>query len=222
MDPVSVRSRVLENASTRANNNRKYTGAMPEAAFLDAENRMRTEQHELFYSCYCPKWPVSKICAIIRRHAHIAGIRSVVIDYLQAVSPDEPMKDKTREVSSNVSLLKKCCEENNVLMVLLSQLSRESYKNGEEPTLNDYKWAGDIENEAQVAALMWRGDDGAIHGKIPKTKWTRSVNSRYLIEVDSVTGCFGDWKDDFSSPDPVQGNKGNGKRGQRNNSGSTP
>ncbi|MDD1677692.1 MAG: hypothetical protein LUO93_00725, partial [Methanomicrobiales archaeon] len=133
LDPVAVRDRVLEDASANAGTNIKYAKSAPKEIFDEVEARMRAEQKDLFYSYHCPKWPVSKICALIRRHAHVAGVKSVFLDYLQAVKADEPAKDKNSETSGNVSRLKKCAEENGVVLTLFSQLNRESYKGGEEP-----------------------------------------------------------------------------------------
>jgi hypothetical protein len=143
----------------------------------------------------------------------VAGVRTVFLDYLQAVHPDGEVKDKTAEVSKNVRKLKKCAEENGVVLVLMSQLNRDSYRKGEEPTINDYKYAGDIENEAQLCVLMWRGDDGILRGKVPKTKWTAASNNKYIIEVEPITGCLGPWKDDFSMPEEKDQKRG-GFRGK--------
>jgi hypothetical protein len=39
-----------------------------------------------------------------------------------------------------------------------------------------------------------------LHIKVPKVKWTKAMGARFIVDVDDVTGCFGEWRDDLSAP----------------------
>lgn len=161
------------------------------------------------------KAKASEVCDLIRRHRFMAGIDSVVVDYLQAIQPDHPTNSKTADTSYVVSDLKRCFEDCQVAGWVLSQYSREEYKDGAEPSINACKYAGDIENESEVMLLLWRDAENDLHAKIPKVKWGQSKGLRYIIKTDDV-GCFQQWEDDFEEPkkkDDKPRGGGGGRRG---------
>lgn len=162
------------------------------------------------------KATVSEVCSIIRRHRFMAGIDSVVVDYLQAVQPDKTSNNKTQDTAFAVSDLKKCAEDCGVALWLLSQYSREQYSDGAEPSINACKYAGDIENESEIMVLLWRDEEGRLHAKLPKVKWSQAQGLRYIIQTDEA-GCLLDWQDDFEEPRKrdEEPRRGGGKKGQR-------
>ncbi len=178
---------------------------------------MEKEQGDRVYKVHTPKWRVSEITAAIRRHVFMKGVKLVIVDYIQAVQPDQPMNNRTQEVAACIAALKRCAYECRVALIVMSQYNRESYAEGAEPNINACKYAGDIENEAEILLLLWRDKDRVLHAKLPKIKWASAGNHRYLIPTDPVTGCFAvDWRDDFDLPDT--NDKPNGYRKKTNGS----
>lgn len=80
------------------------------------------------------------------------GIHVVVIDYLQLVK-DASKKGDESEIASNVRRLKNVAKELNITVILLSQLRREQ---NPKPTMNRLRGSGQIEEAADVIALLWR------------------------------------------------------------------
>jgi replicative DNA helicase len=161
------------------------------------------------------KATVAEVCQIIRRHRFMVGIDSVVIDYLQAVQPNKTTNNKTQDTAFIVSELKKCFEDCGVAGWVLSQYARDGYREGAEPNIQACKYAGDIENESEIMCLLWRDDEGRLHAKLPKVKWSQAQGLRYIIDTDE-SGCLLDWQDDFEQPQEDQEpRRGGGKKGQQ-------
>lgn len=141
---------------------------------------------------------VSQVCNLIRYYRYAKKVDLVIVDYLQAVNDDDPSGQKTLDTANVIAKLKKCFTECKVAGVVLTQYARTEYRDGEEPSINAAKYAGDIENEAEILAFMWKDKDDVLHVKLPKVKWSRAKSLRYIIPVDPVTGCHGDWQEDFN------------------------
>lgn len=161
-----------------------------------AMSKMKSELNGLVHVVERKKATISQVCDIIRSYRYIKKVNMVVVDYLQAVREDQPVGDKMRETSSVISKLKQCFTECQVAGVVMSQFSREDYKNSNEPGLNSCKYAGDIENEAEIMVVMWKDENGALHAKLPKLKWGNEQNLKFLIRRDEVTGCHVEWQED--------------------------
>lgn len=156
-----------------------------------------------------PKPKISDVERIIYdlRYAHRVDV--IIGDYIQAITEDEPMTNKVQEMSSITARLKRAAMDTNTALVLLSQYSRESYKDGSEPNINSFKYCGDIENEAEIVVLLWKDGDGVLHAKMPKVKWDRSQGRKYIINVDDRTGChLLPWEDDFEPDKPAEQPRG--------------
>jgi replicative DNA helicase len=143
------------------------------------------------------KATVGEVCRIMRRNRVLFAVDLVIVDYLQAIQSDEPTNNRTNDVALIVSSLKKCAKEIGVALVLMSQVTREEYRDGVEPTISACKWAGEIENESEIMILLWRDEQDVLHAKVAKLKWSKALSLRFIIEVDPKTGCFLDWHDDF-------------------------
>lgn len=181
--------------------------------------KMRAHQQGRVKTVHAPKWTVSQVCNSIRQHRYLHGIDMVVVDYIQAVQPDQTSNNKTQDVAFIVSELKKCAHEVGVALVVLSQYARDEYRNGTEPTVNSCKYAGDIENEAEVMLLLWRDEDHQLWAKLAKLKWASSVGHRYIVATHEVTGAVLDWtrkiEDPASQQDQQQQQQQRGRGGQR-------
>jgi hypothetical protein len=151
------------------------------------------------------KAPLREVCQVIRRYRYQRAIDAVFVDYLQAITPDEPSGNTVEDTSVKVSTLKKLAGELGIVLYLGSQYSREAFKNGEEPGLTACKYAGDIENESEVMILFWRDDDDVLHAKLPKIKWVRRAKgggARFFVRTHPTTGCFLRWEHDFHQQQP--------------------
>ena len=77
----------------------------------------------------------------------------MVIDYLQLIQSINPVGSRAAIIGELSRQVKQIAMENNVAMILLSQLSRQSEL--KEPTLSRLKESGDIENHADIVLLIW-------------------------------------------------------------------
>lgn len=98
----------------------------------------------------------------------------VVVDYLQLMtSDDKKVKDRFLIVSENSKGLKRLARKYNIPIILLCQLSRslESREN-KRPILSDLKDSGDIEQDADVVAFLYREE---VHKPSPLVRGKAEV-----------------------------------------------
>lgn len=72
----------------------------------------------------------------------------VVIDYLQLIKLNPSLEDKRRDVDNVISECKRICHQYDVLMILISAVSRKSY--GRRLTMDSFKESGGVEFSADV------------------------------------------------------------------------
>ncbi len=170
-----------------------------------AQDRMKAEQKGRVLVVEMKKPTISQVVSCIRQHHFFClqdgGLSMVIIDYLQAISVDEPINNKVQEMAMVTSELKRAFTECRVAGVAFSQYARDEYRAGKEPDINACKYCGDIENESEIMVLMWRDPDGVLHAKIPKVKWAAANQLRFIVPVHPVTGCHGEWQEDHSATD---------------------
>lgn len=181
--PVSIRTRRADPAIIQA-----------------AQQRMKEALGDRLYIEECKKPDVSKVCDTIMLYRWAYDVDLVVVDYAQAITNAEFPSNKVQEASSIVSWLKRTATDCGVALALLSQYARESYRDTE-PGLNAFKYTGDMENEAELVLLLWKDAAGTLHVKVPKVKWAKADELRYIIPTDPVNGWPGEWEDDFGGPE---------------------
>lgn len=88
------------------------------------------------------------------------GIDLIVIDYLQLMTIDVGRNENRQQEISNISRgLKGLAKELNIPVLALSQLSRKSEeRSNKRPMLSDLRESGAIEQDADVAMLLYRDD----------------------------------------------------------------
>ena len=103
---------------------------------------------------------VAAICATVRRCVRKYGVKLVIVDYLQKVSPTTKHEKRTYEVAEVSSKLKAVAAKTGVAMLTLAQLNRESEKDKRPPRLSDLADSGQIERDADLVALLHRDRGG--------------------------------------------------------------
>ena len=113
---------------------------------------------------------VFDIKAKARRMVKKEGVRMIIVDYLQLISPPKDNRyNREQQIALISRELKKLAKELNVPVIALSQLSRDVEKSAtkREPLLSDLRESGAIEQDADlIMFLFWF--DGVIRGKIAK------------------------------------------------------
>ncbi|MCH8137018.1 MAG: DnaB-like helicase C-terminal domain-containing protein, partial [Proteobacteria bacterium] len=85
------------------------------------------------------------------------GIQLVIIDYVQLIKLSRRTSSKTADIGDITNDLKALCNELNIPIVIVAQLSRDvDNRPGHRPLLTDLKWAGAIEEDADTVAFLLR------------------------------------------------------------------
>jgi replicative DNA helicase len=107
-----------------------------------------------------PNCTFSEVRAQARRMVHRHGCRAIFIDYLQLIRTGNKVLDQdlTRRVATVSTSLKNLSRELGIPVVALAQIGRQA--DGRRPTLGDFQWASQIEQDADAAILLyWRVKD---------------------------------------------------------------
>jgi replicative DNA helicase len=100
-----------------------------------------------------PNVSVGEMKAKLRR---MTGVSVVVIDYLQLMSLGRRDLNRVNEVSEITRSLKIMAKELGITVILASQLSRDSAKRQQRPTLVDLRDSGSIEQDADIVLMLHR------------------------------------------------------------------
>lgn len=106
----------------------------------------------------CKQTSLNYLLSKTRQYVHSCGIKLVFVDYLQLVTASTGSKGtREQEVSKVARALKNLAKELNITVVALSQLNRGvGYRAESKPTLSDLRESGEIEQAADVVALVYR------------------------------------------------------------------
>jgi replicative DNA helicase len=94
--------------------------------------------------------------AAVRRRRLKNPIDHIIVDYLQLLGDSGRHNKRSEAVGANAWALKMMACDFQVPVMLLSQFSRQSAKDGVEPQLTDLKESGDIENHANGVWFIHR------------------------------------------------------------------
>lgn len=98
----------------------------------------------------------------VQRWRHQHGIDLLIVDYLQKMKGGKGYGkpgDRVQEVSYIARSLKDMAKEFNIPVLAASQLSREVEKRGDKrPVLSDLRESGEIEQEADIVAFLYRDE----------------------------------------------------------------
>jgi replicative DNA helicase len=143
---------------------------------------------------YALNRPLAAVLAGMRQLVQRDGCRLLVVDYVQAIMLGMRQK-RNIAVSDAAQNIKAEAQALGVHVILCSQLSRPPKdKPFSEPHAGDLKESGDLENMAEIIALLWKTsdeEDAPTHGKIAKIKWSPK-RPRFSIAWQPHTGAIVD------------------------------
>lgn len=105
------------------------------------------------------------------------GVKVIFIDYLQLIKPSDRYKgNKVQEVGEISETLKSTARSCDIPVVALAQLSRavETRGGAKIPLLSDLRETGNIEQDADVVAFMYRGEYYGFEGENDYDDWSVS------------------------------------------------
>lgn len=98
---------------------------------------------------------INDLISIVRMRKRTQNIEVVYVDYLQLMQGDGDNRDQ--EIGSISRGLKILAKEENLCVVAMSQLNRESDKRADKrPQLSDLRESGNIEQDADIVQLLFR------------------------------------------------------------------
>jgi len=129
---------------------------------------------------------VEVVCQQIAKYA-AQGVKRIIVDYIQLLGAEG--KSEYDRVTNASKMLKACAKQNDVLLILLAQLSREIEKRPKfVPKTSDLRASGQIEQDADVILfLVW---PHRIESKLPPNEFLLFVaKNRNRGVNDAVVKC---------------------------------
>ncbi|OGZ12287.1 MAG: replicative DNA helicase [Candidatus Lloydbacteria bacterium RIFCSPHIGHO2_02_FULL_51_22] len=99
-----------------------------------------------------------QIRSVSRRMKAEHGIRMIVVDYLQLITPPKSYESMVQQVTEISRGLKGIARELNIPVLALSQLSRAVEQRRDRPRLSDLRDSGALEQDADVVMFIHRED----------------------------------------------------------------
>lgn len=103
---------------------------------------------------------IGQISARARLVKNTEGLDYLIVDHLQIIrtpSNGNKFSNRVREIGEITSSLKALAKNLDIVVILLSQLSRAlESREDKRPTLNDLRESGDIEQDADVVIMVFR------------------------------------------------------------------
>jgi len=130
------------------------TGILDDEEWLAIAHASETLAKTKIYLADATGITVNEMKAKCRRLGEEIGL--VIIDYLQLVQSGIRSDSRVNEVAAISRALKIMAKDLNVPILCLSQLSRESDKQGRRPRLSDLRESGAIEQDADVVMILFR------------------------------------------------------------------
>jgi len=118
-----------------------------------------------------PGLSVTEVRAKARRLRAEHGLGLLVVDYLQLMMGRGKIENRTQEISAISRGLKGLAKELDVPLIAISQLNRGPEERGGEPRLSDLRESGQIEQDADLVAFLFRREKdqrGIREQKIPE------------------------------------------------------
>ena len=118
------------------------------------QNSVLTRYHDGLYIEDKGSQSVSYILSSVRRHMINHPVDVVVVDYLQKLRFYGD--NIRRSIDDAMDKLSSFAKDNNIAMIIVSQLRRSDKQSGTDPVLEDLKESGNLENFADGVILLHR------------------------------------------------------------------
>lgn len=136
------------------------TGRLSEDDFEKLSTAMGELADAPIYIDDTPGITIAEIRTKARRLQLEAGIKLLIVDYLQLVNPGKRLENRVQEVSYVSQNLKNLARELKIPVIAVSQLSRAVEHRGErKPQLADLRESGAIEQDADVVMFLYTKDE---------------------------------------------------------------
>jgi replicative DNA helicase len=142
---------------------------------------------------------ISQIGQIIKNQIAKEPVDLVVVDYVQIIKGDDTRnKNESLIIKENTTMLKSFAKQYDVSILALAQINRKAVEGAnQEPTINDFKSSGGIEEDADVAIILHRDrneekKDGYFSesGKLIVAKNRHGRTGEVSISFDGNFGRF--------------------------------
>ena len=134
---------------------------------------------------------IKQIELMVKRHIAKIKLDLLVVDYIQIVKREQSKNISEATAIKDITTgLKDIAKKYNIAVLGLAQINREGVS-GKEPTMNDLKGSGGIEEDADCIILLHRPVDNegilSLVGtfKLVKNRWgeTRNIKSYFNSEI---------------------------------------
>lgn len=142
---------------------------------------------------------VNQIKQIIKNQIDRNPVDLVVIDYIQIIKGEDMRnKNESMMIKENTTALKSIAKQFDIPILALAQINRKAVEGqNQEPTINDFKSSGGIEEDADIAIILHRDrnedkKDGyfADSGKLIIAKNRHGRTGEVNIMIDGNFGRF--------------------------------
>ncbi len=113
------------------------------------------------------KWP-DLIEQIKKKHGKGPVI---IVDYLRKLKTEKKISDERLRVDDIITKLTKLAKDQNIPIIAISELARDSYKSGQRLSMASFKESGTIEYEASWLGILAAVEEGKNGGYILKENW---------------------------------------------------
>jgi replicative DNA helicase len=140
-----------------------------------------------------PLWiddqPALSMAEIRVKARQVKGLRVLVLDYLQLCQGTADTRNS--QIEEITRGLKALAKQMGLAVLVLSQLNRDAAKRaGGEPALSDLRDSGAIEQDIDVALMLWRISDRLVGLKVEKNRQGRL--GRVGLDFDGAVQRWGE------------------------------
>jgi replicative DNA helicase len=150
--PQKQLTKRLIGAMSKVNLNRLEEGVASDSDTKKVNKAISTLENLPIHTIHSVK-DIRKLASDVKRYKKDKDIKLVIIDYLQLIPFDSGRMGKADGIAMISQKIKQIALENNVAIILLSQLNREGARS-EFPDLYHLKDSGSIENDADIVLIM--------------------------------------------------------------------
>ena len=163
------------------------------ACYQKFQNRFEIKEINDFIFVSDASQSIKQIEAMVKRHIAKRKLDLLVVDYIQIVKREYSKNiNEATAIKEITTGLKDIAKKYNIAVLGLAQINREGV-NGKEPTMNDLKGSGGIEEDADCIILLHRpiADDAVLSSdgtfKVAKNRWGATKNIKFSFNGQITT-----------------------------------